>query len=152
MFGMSVIARKVARRSALRVQLQEIIENGTASVASSEIELASLIGLRSKLEKCVEEVRQLDEEIIAGVDLEKVEAEMMENAKVMDPTFELFAKFQLRIDEGQKSEVESVQSQNASVSGRSQKCRLPKLELSVFRGSALEWQGFIDQFLVTVDF
>lgn len=151
MFGMSVIARKVARRSALRVQLQEIIENGTASVASSEIELASLIGLRSKLEKCVEEVRQLDEEIIAGVDLEKVEAEMMENAKVMDPTFELFAKFQLRIDEGQKSEVESVQSQNASVSGRSQKCRLPKLELSVFRGSALEWQGFIDQFLVTVD-
>ena len=57
MFGMSVIARKVARRSALRVQLQEIIENGTASVASSEIELASLIRLRSKLEKCVEEVR-----------------------------------------------------------------------------------------------
>ena len=37
-----------------------------------------------------------------------------------------------------------------STKGSSENCKLPKLELPIFKGSPLEWQGFWDQFEVSI--
>ena len=76
----------------------------------------------------------IDEEVINLLDLDDVEGDVLDNMKVLEPTYGLQAE--LNLSESNKSSMGSSTPSN---------CRLPKLELPIFKWNALEWQGFWDQ-------
>ena len=79
------------------------------------------------------------------LDPSEVEADVLENMKVIEPTYVLQAELDLKAEL-----VKLSNSDKSSTGGVTSHCKLPKLELPLFKGNALEWQGFWDQFNVSI--
>ena len=149
------LARKISRRKATWIQLGVVLDDVRNCLEDEGVPLVGkCIGLKKELEKTIETIHVLDEEILNVLEPADIEKDVLESAKVLRPTHELIAELDLKIESLRvsnkpPSESGSVNvSVNSSVSGS--QCKLPKLELPIFKGSVLEWQGFYEHFVVTV--
>ena len=142
------LTRKLGRRKALRTHFTETLEEVRVCLEDSESTEARLIGLKASLTEQSEILNALDEEILGAIEPGDVEVDVLESMKFMKPTHEILASISLKLGaiKISNSETSSVRSES-SVTVR---CKLPKLELPVFSGNALEWQGFWDQFNVSI--
>ena len=78
--------------------------------------------------------------------------------KGLEPSYNIVAKVDLKLNElvQQQYPVQQYNIGNPSESGSARaqassgQCRLPKISLPEFRGEPIEWQGFWDQFQVSI--
>ena len=83
----------------------------------------------------------IDEQVINLLDLDDVEGDVLDIMKILEPTYGLQAELNLRVESIKLSESNKSSMGSSTPSN----CRLPKLELPIFKWNALEWQGFWDQ-------
>ena len=146
------LARKQARRSALRTTLNQVTDKtkiALQEIASTE---AKLMGLKSRLEINIENLGHLDDEIVSSLEAEAVAQDAIESVKVSEPTHELLASLQLKIEKFRLEAVKESRQDSeraSSSSSLTRSCKLPKLELIVFKGDILQWRSFEEQFLKT---
>ena len=111
------------------------------------------MGLKVRIDSVVETLSELDDEIVSNLDPDIVEEDVIESMTVIEPTCELLASLQLKMEKLRVEKLKASTSETERVSSHSsvtRSCRLPKLELSVYKGEVLEWRGFEEQFLKTV--
>ena len=138
---MAALGRKKARRDALRSSLNEIIGEASISLENVELEQTKLLSLKVRMESSFEGLNVLDNEIANALDPEEVRDDVLANIKAVEPTYEIFASIQLRLE---KLHVDTLQASNSGTERASsstpsvtKSCRLPKLELPTFKGDVL---------------
>ena len=147
------LARKQARRNALRSGLVKVVDEVKEAIEDSDCREARLVGLKRRLQMNVDELNVIDDEIVNLLDPKEVEKDVGESLSLLEPTHELFASLQLKIE---KFHAEALKQSNNYLERVSigssviKSCKLPKLELSVFKGDVLQWRGFEEQFTKTV--
>ena len=146
---MSSLGRIIARRKALRIFFEKTLFEAKEYLEGPECTEARLIGLKGGLTDQTEQLNSVDEDIVNALDPADVEADVLDSLKILEPSREVIAGLELKINalKLNDSEIGSVKSTSSSTTGR---CKLPKLELPVFEGDPLQWQGFWDQFNVSI--
>ena len=108
---------------------------------------AALIGLKNRLVKTIEQLSAINEEVQGLIDVKDVEADELENFKVFSGTHEMVAQITLKLESIDVSNKNSLSIESTSATSvSSNRLKLPKLELPVFKGDPLKWQGFWDMF------
>ena len=102
--------------------------------------------MKNSLSESYERLNNIDEEIINNIDQEEIENDVLESARVVEFYHVLMVGVTLKLKSIKisDSDKDSVKSLNQS------KRILPKLELTVFNGNPVEWQGFWDQFNLSI--
>ena len=147
------IARTQARRKAMRSTLHKAIDDARNALEDADSNEGKLMGLKVRIDSVVETLSELDDEIVSNLDPDIVEEDVIESMTVIEPTCELLASLQLKMEKLRVEKLKASTSETERVSSHSsvtRSCRLPKLELSVYKGEVLEWRGFEEQFLKTV--
>lgn len=149
------LSRKQNKRKGLRLNLTNTISQLHDALRNDASTIAVLTGLSSKLQKIIENLEALDEEILDLLKEEQIEDDMAESAGCLEPTHELLAEVSIKVEGLRLENVSSVDNRSESAASKSStasgvKCRLPKFELPVFVGDPLTWQGFWDQFLTAI--
>ena len=148
LFGMAAaLNRKIARRKALRVSFERHIAEVKTSLTNPESTQAKFLGLKNKLNEAYENLGSIDEEIINLLDPENIEVDVLDSEKIVESFHELLAEITLKLNSVKISDSDK----HSDVSSMNRNCKLPKLELPVFMGNPLKWQGFWDQFNVAIN-
>ena len=91
----------------------------------------------------MEKLSDIDEGVLEPAN---IETNFVESMTFLDPIHELLAEITLKTE---SIKLNSLTSR--SKKGSSENCKLPKLELPIFKGSPLlEWQGFWELFEVSI--
>ena len=146
--------RKLARRKGLRAQFIKVLKEAQEYLIGDSFDEARLIGFETSLREKGESIKVMDDDI--GNDLEPadIENDVIESLEFFESSHEVFAKLSVKL---KKLEFVSIQGSgtdlNVSLSstGANVRSKLPKLEIPVLCGNPLEWQGFWDQFNVSVN-
>ena len=123
----------------------KIQEDIKVCLAESHLDQVKILGLKNSLLEKVEKLSDIDEQVLTGLEPANIEADVVESMTFLDPIHELLAEITLKTE---SIKLNSLTSR--STKGSSENCKLPKLELPIFKGSPLEWQGFWDQFEVSI--
>jgi len=146
---MAALARKQSRRTAIRKELSLNIAECKGAVADDECLRVTILGLKTNLERTIRQLNEVDEEILNAIDAADIENDMSESRNVLRPTYEIIAGLELKLEKLTLAESATVNS-NPSSTSAAMSCKLPKLELPVFKGQAMKWQSFWDQFEVSI--
>ena len=139
-----VLKKNISTREGVRIQLKSVIEKLSDCLADENSSRVKLLGLRNNLTNLVEKHETLDAEIVGQLQQDLIENDVLQSLQILEPTHELLAEVTLKL---QNFEVSSVSGATAgSTSSKTIRCKLPKFELEIFKGDALAWQGFWDQF------
>ena len=102
----------------------------------------------------------MHEEILSRVKPEEIGTEVINHMKSLEPTYQVLAQSELKLEQFKHSQHNSTASLQSGLSlgglggHRSSSpeahCKLPKLGLPQFAGNPLDWQGFWDQFRVSI--
>ena len=87
------LARKVAKRKALRFQFEKLVSQVQSSIENSETTRAKILALKSSLEEVHFNLNNIDEEILNLCDEDEVEKETLESMKVLEPYHFIMAEF-----------------------------------------------------------
>ena len=93
----------------------------------------------------MEKLSDIYEEVLTGLEPANIETDVVESMTFSDPIHELLVEITLKTES-----IKLNSSTSISTKGSSENSKLPKLELPIFKGSPLEWQGFWDQFDVSI--
>ena len=139
------LARKTARREGIRTHLATVLKQVGEALEKESVSHSELLGLRNQMESVVDELIKIDSEISALLSTEEIANDFIACMKVLEPTHLLRAELGLKL-EAMSSSTETVTAPSVT----SQHCKLPKLELPIFKGDPLQWQGFWDQFSASI--
>ena len=143
--------RKLKRREGLRAFLQSTIKKIEEYLKGDEISEAKLRSFKSMLESACSQLNEIDSEVLQLLDPEKISDDVVESMNLMLPATETDALLDIKLLEISKSNGSaSVSLPSASVSSGASVSRLPKIELPTFKGDPLKWQGFWDQFKISI--
>ena len=79
------LARKTAKRKAIRFQFEKLVSQVESSIENSETPRAKILALKSFLEEVHFNLNNIDEEILNLCDEDEVEKETLESMKVLEP-------------------------------------------------------------------
>ena len=143
--------RKLKRREGLRAFLQSTIKSIEEYLKGDQISEAKLRSFKSMLDSACSQLNEIDSEILQLLDPEKISDDEVESMGLMLPATETDALLDIKLLEISKSNGStSVSLPSASVSSGASVSRLPKIELPTFKGDPLKWQGFWDQFKISI--
>ena len=138
------LARKTAKRKALRFQFEKLVLQVQSSIENSETPRAKIVALKSFLEEVHFNLNSIDEEILNLCDEDEIEKETLESWK-FEPYHFVMAEL---VSSLEKFHVVSLRSRSLPLIKSS--CKLPKLELPKFSGNPMDWPGFWDQFQISI--
>ena len=141
---MSTFARKLARRKALRINFQKKLEEANLCLKDSNCSRAKIMGLKNEQSN---ELSTIDDEIINILEPENVEADVFESMKIAELYHEIEAELTLKLEE---LKINGTDKSSENPNSFSVSSKLPKIELPVFSGDLLKWQGFWDQFDISI--
>jgi len=148
---MAASLRKKARRNGLRIYLKEVIGEINEVLMDESVLEAKIRGFKSSLRNVVDQLLAVDDEVLNILEPDEVENDVIESMKILEPSNEVMAKLDLKLEGMRISDVnKSSSSEGASSTMNTTKCKLPKFDLPTFNGDSLSWQGFYDQFNVSV--
>lgn len=153
----AALNRKVSLRAGLRAYLNSTIKEVEDYLKTDEIEKAKLITYQKRLLNVVEQIKVANEDVLKSLDPENIENDVVESLQCMEPVSELETMLELKLSEFTVNNDRSAsppltnRSDRSSVSVSNRHVTLPKLEIPVFEGNPLLWQGFYDQFRVAID-
>ncbi|XP_066937038.1 uncharacterized protein [Clytia hemisphaerica] len=143
--------RKLKRREGLRAFLKSTMENIEKYLKGDDISEAKLRSFKSMLDSTCAQLSDINEEILPLLDPEKISDDVVQSMGLMLPATEIDACLDIKLLEIAKSNGSaSVSLPTASVSSGASVSRLPKIELPTFKGDPLKWQGFWDQFKISI--
>lgn len=150
----AALTRKVARRSSMRNHFSKVLKEAHDYLNEEDVLEARLISFESKLKKSCANLEGIDEEICNSLEAEKIREDVKESLELLDPLDEVLASITIRLNSLKLAiDREDNSALNASIgssnSSSAPRCHLPKLEIPIFEGDPLEWQGFWDHFNVS---
>ena len=102
----------------------------------------------------------MHEEILSLVKPEEIGEEVINHMKSIEPTYQVLAQAELKLEQFKHSEYSNTASLplgsslgnvgGQRLSSPQAHCKLPKIGLPQFGGNPLDWQGFWDQFKVSI--
>ena len=131
------LARKTAKRTALRFQFEKLVSQVESSIENSETPRAKILALKSSLEEVHFNLNNIDEEILNLCCEDEVEKETLESMKVLERYHLAMAEL---VSSLEKFYVVSLRIRSPLFVKNS--CKLPKLELPKFSGNPMDWPGF----------
>ena len=136
----------------MRVYLKSILGEINSCVLDDGSEQAKLVGFKASVLTVVEQLTVIHEEILALIDPAEIEKEVLEHMEVLQPSYEILAKANLKITKFSENIVNAGPNSNvlSNENNNSVHCKLPKMELPVFKVDPLEWQGFWDRFQASI--
>ena len=148
-------ARKITRRKGVRTQFSKVLNEALIYLQDDDVTEVKLRSLERSLRAKLESLKKLDEEIEELIDEAELEKSVGESLEFYEPSHEVFANIEIRLRQLQlENRQETGSLGNVSVNSNSSvkvTCKLPKLEIPSFSGDPLDWQGFWDQFDVSVN-
>ena len=99
-----------------------------------------LLWLNGNLDRTINQLTEIDEEILNSLDPDSIEDDMSESMTVLRPTYEILAGLTMKLEK--LSFPASTHALPQSTSSVNVNCKLPELNLPVSKGHALKWQGF----------
>ena len=144
----AALARKKNRRKAIRKELDLNLKECKGAIEDPKCTRVVLLGLKGNLDRTINQLNKIDEEILNSLYPDSIEDGMSESMTVLRPTYELLAGLTMKLDK--LSLPTSTPAIPLSTSSLNVNCKLSELELPVFKGQALKWQGFWDQFNVAI--
>lgn len=144
---MSAHDRKVKRRDGIRCFFKSTLASIEDYLKEESLDQAKLRGHKKTLSSIVDQLSKADDDVSKSLEPDAVAADVVESMAFIAPANELEAILDLKL-----SEMNTVKELAPSSIGSSSSnaCRLPKMEISVFSGDPLMWQGFWDQFQVSI--
>ena len=85
-FKMSIFARKLASRKALKRNFQKKLEEANLCLKHSNCSRAKIMGLKNSLNKQSNELSTIDDEIIKVLEPQNVEIDVFESMKLLNLT------------------------------------------------------------------
>ena len=144
----AALTRKQNRRKAIHKELHLNLKECNGAIEDPKCTRVVLLGLKGNLDRTINRLNQLDEEILNSLDPDSIEDDMSESMTVLRPTYEVLVGLTVKLEK--LSLPASTPAIPPSTSSVNVNCKLPELELPVFKGQALKWQGFWDQFNVAI--
>lgn len=112
---------------------------------------AKLRSFKTMLDSACSQLSVIDVEIQQALEPEKITEDVVKSMEFMFPASEADAALDIKLIEITKPNVAASLSLPApSVSSGTSISRLPKIELLTFKGDPLKWQGFWDQFKISI--
>ena len=135
------------RRNALRANFQKALSDAKGCISDNRTTKAKFLGQQNNLNSLCKSLNEIDEQILAALEPENIENDVLESMSIMEPVHEILAEISLKVQKIKVSDSEELSSernyQNVNV-------KLPKIEFPVFKGNPLNWQSFYDQFNVSI--
>ncbi|CAB4033226.1 Transposable element Tcb2, partial [Paramuricea clavata] len=152
------LARAKGRHLGLGAYLKTLLSelNEYVSSESGDCEQSKLLGLRNNVASIIEQLATVHNEILSLIDPKDIEPEIICHMKALEPCHQVLAKADLKLEEikqGQSninSASYSLGAAGLSTNRSPAHCKLPKLALPEFTGEPLDWQGFWDQYQVSI--
>ncbi|CAB4039804.1 partial, partial [Paramuricea clavata] len=152
------LARAKGRHLGLGAYLKTLLSklNEYVSSESGDCEQSKLLGLRNNVASIIEQLATVHNEILSLIDPKDIEPEIIRHMKALEPCHQVLAKADLKLEEikqGQSninSASYSLGAAGLSTNRSPAHCKLPKLALPEFTGEPLDWQGFWDQYQVSI--
>ena len=140
--------RKINRRKGLRAHVQTVMGQLSEALNDEASSKSSLLALRNSLSVGLEQIAVLDDEILGLLDPDDVETDVIEGLKIVEPSHRLLVEVGLRVE---SLSIDKHSSSSSTVTSSVIRCKLPKIELPIFHGNPLKWQGFWDQFNTSIN-
>ena len=146
------LERKLKRREGLRLVFNNKIKSAEEYLSIENVEEAKLKAFKTMLRKATEQLSDIDDEVIALLEPDKVPNDIVESMEMQDKATFVESEIDFRISQIVKANesTSSLALPAPSVSSISNVSKLPKIELPVFKGDPLKWQGFWDQFQTSI--
>ena len=145
---MAQLQRKKAKHEGNKAHLLSVIEIVRSGLAKEDSTRIELLALKSNLNKAIEKFNESYESLLDSETPDDIPGIVATNMKVLEPTYTLESEISVKLETFSISNPPSVGSVSTSSSG--QNCKLPKLELPMFDGDPLQWQGFFEQFNASI--
>ena len=147
----TALTRKRNRRKANCKERELHLKDCRQAIEDANCTDLVVLGIKGNLDKTIEPLNEIDDEIVSALDPDSVENDMEESMGVLRPTYEGLAGLTMKLetlalaDSATSSPLIPPATSCANVS-----CKLPDLELPVFKGQAFKFCGFWDQFEVAI--
>ena len=140
------LERKLKRREGLRLVFNNKIKSAEEYLSIENVEEAKLKAFKTMLRKATEQLSDIDHEVIALLEPDKVPNDIVESMEMQDKATFVESEIYFRISQIVKANesTSSLALPAPSISSISNVPKLPKIELPVFKGDPLKWQGFWD--------
>ena len=142
----TALTRKQNRRKAIRKELEFNLKECKGAIDDPNCSRVVVLGLKGNLDRTINQLTEIDEEILNALDPDSIEDDMSESMTILRPSYEILAGLTMKLEK--LSGSPPIPPSNSSVNVN---CKLPDLELPVFKGQPLKWRGFWDQFEVAID-
>ena len=116
-------------------------------------ERAKLYGFKKSLERLAEQLDAIDKQVLQTLNPDSVEEDVVESLELTEPANNVISCLEIKMAELEISSIPSPSIEppaSISAASTSNVCRLPKMDLPIFKGDPLKWQGFWDQFQVSI--
>jgi len=141
------LAKWLKRREGLRNFFNESSEKIKEYLQEESISQARLVAHKKTLSITLEQLASADNEVLKLLEPDDVAGDIIESMQFLTPANELEAMIDLKLV--QLTTVKDLPPSSITSSNSTNVCKLPKMELPIFKGDPLEWQGFWDQFQVS---
>ena len=118
------LARKTAKRKALRFQFEKLVSRVESSTQNSKTHRAKILALKSSLGEVHFNLNNIDETFLNLCDEDEVEKETLASMKVLEPYHFVITEL---VSSLEKLDVVSLRRRSPLLVKNS--CKLPKLEL-----------------------
>ena len=146
------LERKLKRREGLRLVSHNNLTSAEEYLSNKDVEEAKLKAFKTMLSKSIEQLSDVDDEVVALLDPDAVPDDIVESMQMQGKATFVESEIDVRLSQIVKANesTSSLPLSTPSVSSISNVSRLPKIELPVFKGDPLKWQGFWDQFQTSI--
>ena len=146
------LERKLKRREGLRLVFHNNLKSAEEYLSNEDVEEAKLKAFKTMLSKSIEQLSDVDDEVVALLDPDAVPDDIVESMQMQGKATFVESEIDVRLSQIVKANesTSSLPLSTPSVSSISNVSRLPKIELPVFKGDPLKWQGFWDQFQTSI--
>ena len=147
------LERKLKRREGLRLVFHNNLKSAEEYLSNEDVEEAKLKAFKTMLSKSIEQLSDVDDEVVALLDPDAVPDDIVESMQMQGKATFVESEIDVRLSQIVKANesTSSLPLSTPSVSSISNVSRLPKIELPVFKGDPVKWQGFWDHFSALFD-
>ena len=130
------LTRKQNRRKAIPNELHFNLKEGKGAIDDLKCTRVVLLELKGNLDKTINQLTEIDEEILNSLDPDSIEDDLSESMTVFRSNFETLTVLTMKIEEIYLPASTSVIP--TSTSSVNVNCKWPKLELLVCKDQALK--------------
>ena len=148
---MAELVRVKGRYAGLKAYLKSLLSELNSYISSDECDQVKTLGFRSTVAGILDQLAVVHNEIILLIDPKDVEVEVIEHMKSLEPSYAILAAVDLKLQQFKTgSQIQTPIAINDYSNISPAQCKLPKIKLPEFAGDPLLWQGFWDQFKVSI--